>query len=287
VIAGTTGVVLDEARQPVADGADGELYLGGAGLALGYLHRPELNAEKFIVLEGDRWYRTGDRVRRGAGGVFEFLGRVDRQVKIGGKRVELDGIEACLRASGKVTDAAAIAVGDEASRRSVAAFVTPAVAPLEELREFLRAELPDFMVPSTLRALDALPLSANGKVDRAALAPLVAPPAPAAAAAPAVGMETALLEIWREALGRADVGLDQNFFDLGGTSLQLMRVHAAIQARIRADVQLLDLFAHPRIRALAAWLGGADGDGVEAARLRTRRENAERARRRPSGAIHP
>ncbi|HUS24724.1 MAG TPA: non-ribosomal peptide synthetase [Candidatus Binatia bacterium] len=273
-IRGTFVHVLDEGLQPATEG---ELFVGGEGLALGYLRRPELNAQRFVEIGGQRLYRTGDRVRWNAQGELEFLGRTDRQVKISGKRVELDGVEAALRATGLVAEAAAIAVGDDASRRSLWAFVAPkpgAVLDLAALRAALARELPDYMRPSQVESLAALPLNANGKVDRGALTERVrraaaAPPPPRPVAAPAAGTEAQLLAIWREALGRNDVGLDQNFFDLGGSSLQLMRVHAAIQARLRRDVALVDLFAHPRIRMLAKFIDGAPRrapDSVPAAR---------------------
>jgi amino acid adenylation domain-containing protein len=252
--------VLDPTLRPVADGDDGELFVGGPGLGLGYLNRPELNAERFIphpFTVGAHLYRTGDRVRRRADGNLEFLGRVDRQVKINGKRVELDEIEACLRRSGAVGDAAVISY-EIAGQRRVAAYLTPlhgAAPDLNQVRSFLRAELPDYMLPAVITTLATLPLSPTGKVERNKLPIPTADVAPASAAAtPKNALEAALLTIWQRALGGTAVGIDDNFFDLGGTSLQMMTVHAAIQRELQHKLTIVDLFTYPRISALAAWL---------------------------------
>lgn len=273
-IAHTFVRVLDEALRPVPDGQAGELFAGGDGVALGYWNRPDLTAERFVADPSapssdaaGKLYRTGDRVRRRSDGELEFLGRVDRQVKINGKRVELDEIESCLRRSGLVEDAAVTtAIGADGARK-INAYATPLrgrAAPISELRSFLKSELPDYMWPSTISVLDALPLSPTGKVDRAKL------PAPAPAASPAsagsaptaaapasarqADIEALLLEAWREALGTESVGVHDNLFDLGGTSLHLIRVHAKISQTMPGPVTVIDLFQHPRIRKLAEWL---------------------------------
>ncbi len=260
-ISGTEIHVLDESLQPVPDGAAGELCAGGAGLALGYLKRPDLTTERFVQSPFDgpgvRLYRTGDRVRRRADGALEFLGRVDRQVKIDGKRVELDEIEACLRSSGLVGDAAAVCANTADGRRAVAAYVTPAEGQggsLERLREHLRRELPVHMMPASLTVLDRLPLSATGKVDRSALpAPATARPAQDSPTPCAPrSTEAVLLAIWREVLGREAIGVNDNFFDLGGTSMQLLKVHAAITARLSSDLTVVDMFRYPKISALVS-----------------------------------
>ncbi len=188
-IQGTTVYVLDADRRPVPVGEEGELYAGGAGVALGYLNEPELTAEKFVEdpfasQSGARLYRTGDRVRQRSDGVVEFLGRVDRQIKLNGKRVELDAIEAHLRSEATVRDAAVIVRTNSAGRRSMVAFVTPGDLDPHVLRRSLRAQLPDFMIPASITVLESLPLSPNGKVDRARLAAL--DPAPQSATAPAL-----------------------------------------------------------------------------------------------------
>ena len=261
-IAQTTVYIADEAMGLVADGQEGELCAGGAGLALGYLNRDALTAERFVEHPLDptgrtRLYRTGDRVRRRADGNIEFMGRVDRQVKIMGKRVELDDIEACIRRSQLIEDAAVISPpGGAGLARKVHAFVTfrpGAVGGVRELQAFLRSETPDHMMPSTFTVMESLPLSPTGKVDRSKL---VVPRTDAALRAPTGrnATEEMLLDIWRSVLGNPAVGVDDNFFDLGGTSLQVLQVHATISGMISGDLTLLDLFQFPRISALAARL---------------------------------
>lgn len=277
--------ILDQALCPVPDGEAGELYVGGAGLALGYLKRPELNAEKFIAHPfsrepGARMYRTGDQVRRRPDGNIEFLGRADRQVKINGKRVELDAVEAALRERPEIADAAAVSCAGAAEQRQIAAFVTLAsgvASTAATLRQRLRQQLPDYMVPALLEIVPALPLTPTGKLDRARLplpSPSAAPEQPSVASVNT--MESTLLALWRQILGRDAVSLDDNFFDLGGTSLQLIKLHALLQGALGRDIPLLDLFEYPRIRALAARLSRDAAAQPQTALLSA----AERARRR-------
>ncbi|GAC1634182.1 MAG: hypothetical protein NVS9B10_30020 [Nevskia sp.] len=285
-------LVLDGALRPVADGTLGELFVGGAGLALGYLNRPELDAERFIAhpfdaAPGARLYRTGDLVRRRADGNLEFHGRADRQVKINGKRVELDEIEAVLRRGPGVGDAAVTLIAAAGDRRRIAAYATAAAGQrlvVEHLREFLRAELPDYMQPSSISLLDRFPLSPTGKVDRARL-PLADLDRPQAAAVPKNEIEAKLLAIWRDVLGTQAVGIDDNFFDVGGSSLQMLKVHAAICAALPKKPTLLDLFTYPKLRTLAAWLMQPEPpsgrDAASDARERGRRLGAALARAKP------
>ncbi len=308
-IAQTQAYVLDEAGAPVADGQEGELYAAGAGVALGYLNRPELNAERFLVnpfVSGGRelMYRTGDRVRRRPDGNLEFLGRTDRQVKINGKRVELDEIEACIRRCALIEHAAVVSPVSAGGARQVYAYVTSprgqnagtadagaANGLTGELREFLKRELPEHMLPASIIVLNALPLTVNGKVDRARL--------PSAPAAPLVGLdahrpvaaqrsrsvvEATLMSIWCDVLGREVVGANDNFFDLGGTSLQLLEVHAILREKLECNLGVIDLFQYPRISALAAHLSeppGAAPDIPSSAQERARRQRAALARARP------
>ncbi len=285
----TEALVLDETLRPVAAGAPGELCLAGAGLALGYWNRPELTAQAFVTQPDSdtRIYRTGDRVRCRADGNLEFLGRLDRQVKINGKRVELDEIEARLRATGLVQDAAVVcAAPSGAAQRHIAAFVT-AAAPLDlaTLRHTLREELPDYMMPAAITQLPALPLSPSGKIDRARL-PLAAPGEAVKGRAATNDTEAALLEIWRRVLGTSTVGVDDNFFDLGGTSLGLMEVHANMRRSLASDVTIVEMFQYPRISALAARLtrgAPAPRSALLDPSERARRAQAALARRRPGG----
>jgi amino acid adenylation domain-containing protein len=262
-IAQTQVYVLDDAQYPVADCGEGELYVGGEGVALGYLNRPDLTAERFIPdpfvpRPGACLYRTGDRVRRRPDGLLEFLGRVDRQVKVSGKRVELDEIEVALRRSPLVADAAAVAYPGSDGQIRIAAYLVPSrpgeAGPTHRVLEFLRAELPDYMVPASFTFLDALPLTATGKVDRSKLPQPFGGERAGEPDARMAGDDTAaaLVAIWRRVLGRDDIGLDVNFFDLGGTSLQLTRAHAMITAYLDVELSLLDMFSHPRISMLAA-----------------------------------
>jgi amino acid adenylation domain-containing protein len=301
-IAHTTVHILDDAGRLVIDGQEGELYAGGEGLALGYLNRAELTAERFVAnpfdLSGStRLYRTGDRVRRRTDGNIEFLGRVDRQVKINGKRVELDEIEACLRRSPLVEDAAVTSPIDDNGARKVHAYVklrAGARGGPAELRHFLKQEAADHMIPASITLMDELPLSPTGKVDRSKL-PRPRQDPPPGVVPPAAGneTETQLLEIWRKVLGTGSVGLNDNFFDLGGTSLQLIQVHATIASVMHSDLTVIDLFQYPRISALAERLatsGGAAIPGSAAGRKtagggltaeeRARRQHAALARAR-------
>jgi amino acid adenylation domain-containing protein len=267
-IQGTTVYVLDADRRPVSVGEDGELYAGGEGVALGYLNQPELTAEKFVEdafapQTGACLYRTGDRVRQRPDGIIEFLGRVDRQIKLNGKRIELDALEADLRSEETVQDAAVIARVDSAGRRSLAAFVTPRGLDPHALRRSLRARLPDFMVPASITVLASLPLSPNGKVDRARLVSLES--ASESEASPALSRpngatQSQLRDIVANALGRDGVGLEDNFFDLGASSLDLIRIHAKLVEAFGPVLTAVDLFGHPNIKAVAEKIdGGIDG----------------------------
>jgi amino acid adenylation domain-containing protein len=279
-ISGTHVAVLDDALQPVADGEPGQLCAGGAGVALGYLGDPERTAEAFRddpAAPGRLIYLTGDLVRRRPDGVLEFCGRADRQVKIDGKRVELDAIEAAVRASGLVHDAAVTfpAFPDGVRRLICHLRPLPEHAQWEpELRAHLKATLPDHMIPGWLIALSALPMTPAGKIDRRAL------PMPDAAAPPAKpaddgDLSTVLRAIWGRHLGRNVIGLDDSFFDLGGTSLVLIGVHAEVQRITPRPVSLIDLFAHPTIRQLVARLQRGEetpGATLDVARLRAERQ---------------
>ena len=286
-IQGTTVYVLDIDGRTTPAGEEGELYAGGAGLALGYLNQPELTAERFVEdpfapLTGARLYRTGDRVRQRPDGTIEFLGRVDRQIKLNGKRIELDAIEAHLRAEKTVQDAAVIARIDSGGRRSLAAFVTPRNLDLASLCQSLRARLPDFMVPASITVLELLPLSTNGKVDRVRLAGVEFAPEPAAGVPSArlIGAtRSQIRHIVAGVLRRDAIEVEQNFFDLGATSLDLIGIHAKIVEKFGPVLTAVDLFGHPNIRAVAAKI---DGDAVGAP---TFMSTADRTRRR-AGALH-
>lgn len=267
--------LLDEALQPVPIGVTGELFVGGEILARGYLGRPALTAERFVAdpvgPPGARLYRTGDYARyRAEGGVMEFLGRVDHQVKIRGHRVELGEIEARLAEHPQVRAAVVTADDDKLGRRLIAYVVPeepdrPPQGPL--LEEYLRALLPGYMVPGRFVGLEALPLTASGKVDRAHLpqpgtqAVTHEPPSPTSARAgsgepDAVDAalsptQRALVEIWRQVFGTITISLDDDFFDLGGHSLLATQVISLIRDAIGRQVRLSHLFEYPTIAELA------------------------------------
>ncbi|WP_219511556.1 non-ribosomal peptide synthetase/MFS transporter [Nonomuraea ceibae] len=248
--------VVDAAGRPLPAGVPGDLWIGGPSLARGYLGRPDLTAERFVpdpVTGTTRCYRTGDRVRLNADGMIEFLGRVDDQVKIRGFRVELGEVKAALHDQPGVLEAAVLPVG-EAHNRRLAAWIAPADVDLAAVRAGLRERLPEYMVPPAIMALDALPLTPLGKVNRAAL------PMPEAAAAgervaPATATEERIAAVWARVLGVADPGVEDDFFALGGDSFMAVRAVRDIDPALR----VIDLFTRPTIRELAAHLDSGDG----------------------------
>jgi thioesterase domain-containing protein len=258
--------VLDARMQPVPVGVPGELYVGGVGVARGYLGQPAQTAERFVpdpFGEPDaRLYRTGDRARWLSDGTIEFLGRADFQVKVRGFRIEPGEIEARLAEHPEVREPVVIAREDAAGDTRLAAYYTgDAVPEIEALRAHLGARLPEYMLPAAYVHLDALPLTPNGKVDRKAL------PAPEGDAfatqqyeAPVGEVEQALAAIWAELLGVERVGRWDNFFELGGHSLLAVRVISQVRQVLNAEVVLADVFSYPTVQSLAARLAG-DDDG--------------------------
>jgi aryl carrier-like protein len=263
-IANTEVYVLDQRGQVVPVGVAGELYIGGAGLARGYWQRAELTAERFLpdpfsVAPGERLYRTGDLVRYLEAGELEYLGRLDQQVKVRGHRIELGEIEAVLGQHERVRQSVVVAREDVPGQKQLVAYVVSAgeqEVSVGELRSYLGAQLPEYMVPSFFVGLAELPLTPNGKVDRRAL------PAPehsrtqseqdyVAAVTPA---EQALAEIWCEVLGLEQVGVHDNFFHLGGDSILSIQVIArANEAGLWLTPK--QLFQHPTIAQLAEVAG--------------------------------
>ncbi len=249
-IANTRMLILDWGLSPVPAGAPGELYIGGAGLCRGYLHRPDLTAERLIPdpfgAWGERLYRTGDLARRLPDGTIEFLGRLDHQVKVRGFRIELGEIEAALAALPGVREAVVVA-GDQ----RLIAYVTGG-ATADELRWALRERLPEYMVPAAFVTLDTLPLTPNGKVDRKALPAPEWQSAPETWRAPRTPVEEVLAGIWAEVLGLERVGTAGHFFELGGHSLLATRVVSRLRAAFGVELPVRDLFAAPRLADLAA-----------------------------------
>ncbi|WP_169811475.1 non-ribosomal peptide synthetase [Nocardia harenae] len=252
-VPGSTALVLDRRLRPVPDNVVGELYLAGAQLARGYHGRAALTAERFVAgPAGARLYRTGDLVRRNRSGELEYLGRADFQVKLRGQRLELGEVEAALAAQPEVR-AAAVGVYAHAAGELLVAWVVPAVPdPAAALEQRLRELLPSYMVPGAFVLLDALPLSAAGKLDRRAL------PEPeltvAAFRAPESAVERAVAAVFGEVLGLERVGLDDDLFALGGNSLVATRIAARLAERLELDVPVRALFDLPTVGALARGL---------------------------------
>ncbi|HEV2395159.1 MAG TPA: amino acid adenylation domain-containing protein [Verrucomicrobiae bacterium] len=268
-IANTHALILDEQLKPAPQGAEGELFLGGAGLARGYLDRPELTAQKFIAnpfpkeIDSDRLYRTGDLARLLPDGNLEFLGRLDEQVKIRGFRVELAEIESALLGHPDVKEAVVVAREDMPGKKRLVAYLVARSTPgprVNELAHFLKQKLPGYMVPAAFISLSALPLTPAGKVDRRGL-PLPSnarPDIEQEFIAPRTPLEERLAGIWGDVLEINSIGVEDSFFDLGGHSLLAMQIISRIRDTFHEDVSLADLFAHPTIGTLATHLMQSD-----------------------------
>ncbi|HEX7735419.1 MAG TPA: amino acid adenylation domain-containing protein, partial [Ktedonobacteraceae bacterium] len=261
-ISNTQCYVLDPAGQPVPPGASGELYLGGAGLARGYLGQPALTAERFVPhpwssQPGARLYRTGDLVRALLDGRLTFVGRLDTQVKLRGYRIELGEIEAILRQHPLVRQAAVILHTPPSSEPHLVAYVVATHPALSQqtLRAFLSERLPDYMLPTLVVWLDQLPLTPNGKLDRQALpAPDWTSLASGDNESPRTQMEEVLVGIWQEVLGLPGVGIHDNFFLLGGHSLLATRVVSRIRSILQVELPLDTLFTNPTVAEIARLL---------------------------------
>lgn len=261
-IANTWFYVLDENRQPVAPGDRGELYIGGDGVADGYLNRPELTAERFLPdpfcgEEGARMYRTGDLAAMHADGTTEVFGRTDGQIKLRGFRIELGEIESTIAQCPLVRENA-VAVRNEPSGEPalVACFVAGTAGLAPDIRRFLETRLPAYMIPAHLIQLEEMPRLPNGKINRAGLPQLtqadVIHVEPAQTAKGADELETKLLAIWRSVLGRPTVGRETDFFDAGGSSILAARLFARIEKQLGKDLPLATLLSAPTVAKLAA-----------------------------------
>jgi len=259
-IRNTTFYVLDSQREPLPIGVAGELYIGGSGLAQGYLHRPDLTSERFVnasFLNGQRLYRTGDLVRRRRNGTLEFLGRVDFQVKLRGFRIELGEIEHALRQQLELAECVVILREDASQKELVAYVVLRAGETLAfpHLKQRLRERLPDYMVPAGLVVMERFPRLPNGKLDRSKLP---APEAQESVPEPTVhegyisDTEAAILKIFRALLHADRIGVDQRFFDIGAHSLLLVKAHDKLRQELDPELRLVSLFQYPSIATLAA-----------------------------------
>lgn len=318
-IANTRFYVLDRWMRPLPPGLPGELYIGGAGVAAGYLDRPELTRERFLTspfVDGETLYRTGDLVCHRDDGEVEYLDRVDRQVKLRGFRIEPGEVEAVLCRYPGVRQAAIVVREDPPGDRRLVAYVVPAgsdgAPSAAQLRGYLAGALPRYMVPAAIVAVQSIPLTPNGKVDRAALRRPAQPepglgggehPRPLPGAGPAgtrtrerpataareYELERAIEAVWCDVLRLERVGLDDGFFDLGGDSVLLMDAVARLRAELGAPLTRVDMFRYPTVRALAGHLGQAAAGGVPR-RAAGRRDGASRdalGRRRDTSAQPP
>jgi len=267
-IANTQLYILDRYMNPVPIGVIGELYIGGAGVARGYLNRPELNKERFLADPfsgqiGARLYKTGDVARYRNDGILEYLGRVDNQVKVRGYRIELGEIEATLASDSRVKSCAVLVREDEPGNKQLVGYVVPREGrspTAEDLRQYVKQKLPEYMAPAHFVFLDSIPLTTNGKVDRKAL------PAPSyegvSAAreyvAPRTETEKALADIWAKLLKVERIGIHDDFFDLGGHSLMAMRAVSQIGEMFEVNLPLAVLLEAPTIAELAKKLHKED-----------------------------
>jgi amino acid adenylation domain-containing protein/non-ribosomal peptide synthase protein (TIGR01720 family) len=286
----TSLYILDTYMQPVPVGVVGELYIGGIGLARGYLNRADLTAEKFVANpfdtqgDGSRLYRTGDLARFLNDGTIEYIGRIDNQVKIRGYRIELGEIETLIKQHAEILEALVVASENSGAEKRLVAYIIPRQSNaqslgslIDSLRQFLIKKLPEYMVPSGFMVLEQFPLNSNGKIDRRSL------PVPDTYyrddqeiyTAPQGELETQLAEIWSKLLGLkiGEIGREDNFFKLGGHSLLATRLCSIIQKEFAAEISLLTLFDHASLRELASQ--------IEASQGKSNQTNLLAARKRP------
>ncbi|MDZ7884783.1 MAG: amino acid adenylation domain-containing protein [Mycobacterium sp.] len=268
----TTMHLLDDYLQPVPVGVIGEIYIGGTHVAHGYHHRPALTAERFIAdpfNPGGRMYRSGDLARRNADGDIEFVGRADEQVKIRGFRIELGEIAAAISVDPSVGQAVVVASDVPGLGKSLVAYVTPAGAAgnveIDRIRARVAAALPEYMIPAAYVAIDEIPITAHGKIDRKAL------PDPEIVVAtayrePATDTERQVAELFAELLGRDTVGADDSFFELGGHSLLATKLVAAVRSRCRVDIGVQEIFEIGTVSGIAAHIDGIAAAGGRSGR---------------------
>ena len=260
-------VVADKTLQPVPSGESGELLIGGAGVALGYFNREQLNSEKFLPefnVEGERMFRTGDEVRQLADGRIEFIGRLDQQIKLRGYRIELGEIEAAMVACDGVGDAVATLREEASGEAFLVCFYTgPDSVPTSTLRESLSGRLPKYMIPRHFERLETFPLTPNGKKDRRGLAdyPLtMRSPDVASEAGPGLQSEQEMLRIWQKLFAGSPISTDSDFFELGGDSLVMLQLQSMINRKFGLELNAIDITTHPTVGKLTQWADKRLGD---------------------------
>lgn len=297
-VAGTILRILDDEMRPVPEGSSGQLYVGGEGLALGYLNASDLTQQKFIADPAaqdpvQRLYRTGDLVRRDETGLLHFLGRMDNQIKVNGRRIEPEHVETVLRRHLPLTDIAVVACALTNGAKHLVAFVVPlpgASLSGAAFREAATRYLPPHMIPARLETVDAFPLTGTGKIDRLALSREAANaraqnPSNIQFTGP---VEAMLIDLWRRHLQLETVDVDQNFFDLGGSSLELLGVHADVERLFPGQISIKDLFDMPTIRLLHGRLSGAPAaDATAQAAAHAALQRRARQNRARSSIVHP
>ena len=281
-IANTQIHILDGQLQPVPAGEPGEICIGGEGVARGYFRRPELTAEKFVADPSGpdakaRLYRTGDIGRVRADGAIEFLGRADHQVKLHGHRIELGEIEAVLCQHAAVQECVVQVWAAGRDDHRLAAYLVPvngSVPPAAALRRFLEPKLPGHMMPAAFVWLEKMPLTPNGKIDRSVLPKPqeVRPDLNAIYVPPQTQVEEAIAGIWRQSLRMEQVGVQDNFFDLGGNSLLLMEMHAQLCRALKTDFPIVRLLEHPTIAAFAEFLATREKPSLTSVHDRAQRQ---------------
>jgi long-subunit acyl-CoA synthetase (AMP-forming) len=282
-IANTQMHVLDKNMRPVPVGVAGELYIGGAGVSAGYKNRPDLTAERFVSdpfsSVPQRLYRTGDLVKRLPDGTIEFIARIDHQVKIRGFRIELGEIEAALIQHPLLKEAVVVDRKDQTGESRLVAYVVAEgeqATLAAELRGYLKQHLPEYMVPAVYVAMEAIPLTANGKIDRRSLPePQTIRTEPGADhVKPRSDTEKIIAAVWQQVLNTGDLSIHDNFFDLGGHSLLLVEVNSKLREALNREIQIVEMFKHPTVMSLAKYLD--EGQNNTARTQRTKDRAAKR-----------
>lgn len=294
--------ILDKNGQQLPVNVPGELYIGGIQLALGYLNRPTLTAEKFILNPFSdnpevRLYKTGDLARYLPDGAVEFLGRIDQQVKLRGFRIELEEIETLLRQHPAIQEAILTVRQESLTDQRLVAYFLPRPGEMPsfgELRNFLKEKLPDYMVPSAFVMLQAVPMTPNGKIDKKALpAPASMSKASAAQVVPQTGLERSVADIWQEVLKVERVSVQDNFFEIGGYSLLMVEIHKKLQERLGREISIISLFKYPTVQTLAKHLASQESSPpqaqvqqtIQASQDRARQQREAQARQRQQQAV--